>query len=226
MYDVYLDTQRLPVTPQSIIVKINNQNSKISLLSGSQINVLQKPGLSSISFSALIPRREYPFSLYTDGFNDVSFYIDMLENFKESAEPFWLTISRDSENEDVEFSHTDVEVVLEDYVIREEASNGTDVMVDINLSEYAGGGTKKIKREKVVSKKKKRSTQDKPVLETYTVVPGDYLWLIAERTLGDGRRYPEIYQLNKERIDERNKGTGLHHYTIYAGQVFVLPMKN
>lgn len=34
--------------------------------------------------------------------------------------------------------------------------------------------------------------------KTYTVVSGDTLWSIAERFLGNGARYPEIYNLNKE----------------------------
>ncbi len=34
----------------------------------------------------------------------------------------------------------------------------------------------------------------------YTVVRGDSLWAIAERCLGDGRRWPEIWQLNENKF--------------------------
>ena len=50
---------------------------------------------------------------------------------------------------------------------------------------------------------------------TYTVKPGDSLWSIAERLLGNGVRFAEILRLN-----------GLNGYTIYPGQVLKLPDKN
>lgn len=49
---------------------------------------------------------------------------------------------------------------------------------------------------------------------TYAVKPGDSLWGIAERELGDGLRYEELRQLN-----------GLDGYVIYTGQVLKLPEK-
>lgn len=50
---------------------------------------------------------------------------------------------------------------------------------------------------------------------TYTVKKGDCLWNIAKKELGDGIRWKEIYELNKDQISD----PGL----IYAGQEFVLP---
>ncbi|MGI6030916.1 MAG: LysM peptidoglycan-binding domain-containing protein [Eubacteriales bacterium] len=50
---------------------------------------------------------------------------------------------------------------------------------------------------------------------TYTVVKGDCLWRIAQRMLGDGSRYGEIYQLNQDIITNPN--------LIYPGQVLRLP---
>lgn len=37
----------------------------------------------------------------------------------------------------------------------------------------------------------------------YTVKQGDSLWTIAEKTLGDGERYPEIVALNRARLGDR-----------------------
>lgn len=50
---------------------------------------------------------------------------------------------------------------------------------------------------------------------TYTVVRGDTLWAIAARFLGNGARWPEIYNLNRNIIKNPN--------LIYAGQVLKLP---
>jgi len=60
---------------------------------------------------------------------------------------------------------------------------------------------------------------------TYTVVKGDSLSKIATAKLGNGKRFPEIYNLNQAAIDARNKGKAVDKYMIYPGQVFKLPVK-
>ena len=52
---------------------------------------------------------------------------------------------------------------------------------------------------------------------------GDTLWLIAQAAMGDGNRYPELYEANKAVIDGKNRGTGNPRYTIYPGQVLTIP---
>lgn len=49
----------------------------------------------------------------------------------------------------------------------------------------------------------------------YTVVKGDNLWKIAKEKLGDGSRYGEIFEANRDKIKNPSK--------IYVGQVLVIP---
>jgi nucleoid-associated protein YgaU len=49
------------------------------------------------------------------------------------------------------------------------------------------------------------------------IQPGNNLWRIAQRSYGDGLRYAEIYQANREQIHDPN--------LIYPGQVFAVPEK-
>jgi nucleoid-associated protein YgaU len=51
--------------------------------------------------------------------------------------------------------------------------------------------------------------------KTYTVVAGDSLSKIAKELLGDATRWPEIFELNKDQIENPD--------LIYPGQVFRLP---
>lgn len=51
---------------------------------------------------------------------------------------------------------------------------------------------------------------------TYTVQPGDSLWAIAQKTLGNGNRWPEIYALNQGVI-------GSNPNLIRTGEVLTLP---
>ena len=55
----------------------------------------------------------------------------------------------------------------------------------------------------------------KPVF--HTVVKGDTLWKIAEKTLGKGSRYPEIFEANRPMLSDPDK--------IYPGQVLRIPAK-
>jgi nucleoid-associated protein YgaU len=55
----------------------------------------------------------------------------------------------------------------------------------------------------------------KPVF--HTVVKGDTLWKIAEKTLGNGARYPEIFEANRPMLQHPDK--------IYPGQVLRIPAK-
>lgn len=60
------------------------------------------------------------------------------------------------------------------------------------------------------------SRTSKPKPKTYTVKPGDSLWKIAQKELGNGARYPEIAKLSKPPLgSDPNK--------IYPGQVLTLP---
>lgn len=55
-----------------------------------------------------------------------------------------------------------------------------------------------------------------PPPKTYTVKPGDTLWAIAKKTLGDGSRWKEIYQANLSVI-------GKDPSLIYPGQTLRIP---
>ncbi|MCW2244543.1 nucleoid-associated protein YgaU [Azospirillum fermentarium] len=50
------------------------------------------------------------------------------------------------------------------------------------------------------------------------VQPGNSLWRIARRTLGEGLRYTQIYQANREQIRDPDM--------IYPGQIFAIPASN
>ncbi|MCL2087665.1 MAG: LysM peptidoglycan-binding domain-containing protein [Oscillospiraceae bacterium] len=72
------------------------------------------------------------------------------------------------------------------------------------------------------SVKKEQTRPSPPAPKTYTVVPGDSLWAIAEKMMGDGNKYPQLYEANKSVIDPRNQQYAQPKYTIYAGQVLTV----
>lgn len=66
-----------------------------------------------------------------------------------------------------------------------------------------------------ISESKKTPDTGEMSTPTYEVKNGDCLWGIATKLLNDGQRWTEIYELNKDIIDDS--------YVIYTGEILSLP---
>jgi len=99
---------------------------------------------------------------------------------------------------------------------------GTEDLDNVDLSKAAEDYLVKggVDIEKINALKDKLSTEisyseEPKTVRTYIGVKGDCLWKIAEKFLGDGRRYIEIYNLNRDKIKNPD--------LIYVGQELILP---
>ena len=216
-YVFYLDGIELPVTPSKLSLKIKNNNKTVNLVNEGDVNVLKLPGLTEISFEALIPQTKYPFAVNV---NSASYYLAKLEELKTSKKAFKFVVVRTKPSGEILFK-TDMRVSLEEYTIEEDADNGLDLIISIELKQYRDYGTKIVKiiekqEQTIATVKQQRETDSAPNNKTYTVVAGDCLWNIAKKYLGNGARYNEIYNLNKDKITNPN--------LIYPGQVLILPV--
>lgn len=220
MYQVYIDDMLLPIAPQKIQVKSPGQNKTASLINGEEINIIKAPGLKDISFDAVIPQNRYPFAVYERGFEDAEAFLERLEELKENQEAFPFIVIRDGPG-NKSFYDTNLDVTLEDYTVSDDAKEGMDVIVSFNLKEYRPYGTRimnfTIIPEQEIPQASAEDIRDgtPPQVSTYTVVKGDCLWKIAKKLLGDGSRYTEIYNLNRDKISNPN--------LIYPGQVLTIP---
>lgn len=220
-YNFFLDGVQLPIAPPSLSIKIKNQNKTVTLINEGEVNILKMAGLTEISFNIRIPQTKYPFANYSGGFKGADYFLNKLERLKTGQKPFQFIVSRVLPNGKSLFD-TNIKVSLEDYEIKEEAEDGFDVVIGVKLKQYKSYGTKTVKisppptpAAKPVAQATADRPADPPKKTTYTVVAGDCLWNIAKKYLGNGARYTEIYNLNKDKIKNPN--------LIYPGQVLIMP---
>lgn len=220
-YKMYLGGVLMPITPSKVKVKINNQNETLTLISGEEINILKAAGLTDVSFDLLLPQVPYPFT--NGGAQPADYYLSLFKRLKTAKEPFQWTLNREKPNGSRLF-YTNLTVGMEDYQITDDAEEGFDITVTVSLKQYRHYGTKTVTiqpaptpatKPTATVEPPKRETSQAPKQSTYTVKSGDCLWNIAKKYLGDGSRYNEIYNLNKDKIKNPN--------LIYAGQVLTLP---
>lgn len=219
MYQVYLDDMLLPIAPQKIQMQYGNQNKTVNLINGGEVNIIRPPGLCEISFDILLPLSVYPFAVWDGSVDGAEEFLSRLQELKESESSFEFIVIRDGPGSR-EFFDTNMDVTLEDYKVTDDAKEGIDLSVTINLKEYSHYGTKIMNFTIVPDQPPQASTEEpaRPEPEppkTYTVQSGDSLWKIAKKTLGDSSRWLEIHNLNRDKISNPDR--------ISTGQVLTLP---
>lgn len=212
-YSCYLGGVEVP-TPAKLTVKVKNKNKTLVLLNEGEVNFLRSPGLSEI----VLP---LTFSML-NGSRSPDYYLGILERLKWSKEPTRFILVRVAPDGRTLYD-TNMLVSVEDYNIVEDAKEGLDVRVDVNLKQWRSYGTKTVTvkqpketgENQTVAVEKERDASTAPKATTYTVVMGDTLWGLAQKFYGNGAQYMKIYNANKDKIKNPN--------VIYVGQVLTIP---
>lgn len=218
-YEVYINDMLLPIPPQKIPIKYPGQNETVTLINGDEINITRPPGLVEISLEVVIPQVNYPAAVWDGSISDAEDFISSLQDLKESGTSFEFIVLRDTPGGSFD---TNIDVVLEDYKVSDDVKEGFDLAVSINLKEYRHYGTRIMNFSIIPDQEAPAATEpegqragEPPAVTSYTIVKGDSLWKIAKKLLGDGSRWQEIYNLNRDKINNPN--------LIYPGQTLTIP---
>lgn len=216
---------QLPVNPEDITINGTSNNSTVDTVGQGEISNIGFPGLKELTISSFFPKR-YNGELYinTGGqFEDPEFYITFFEDIKKAREPFRLIITDIDINMLVSiesFSNTyaygtdDVDYELE---LKEYKEHNIRILKATSSGFVAADSTQKVSAVSPTNTNSNRPVE-KSIPKTYTVVSGDNLWKIAQRYLGDGSRWNEIYSYNN------NKSIiGGNPNLIRPGQVLSIP---
>ncbi len=220
MYKMYLGINDgeegfiLPVLPEKIEINEDGDNETFNVINLGEINTINKPKLSEISFESYFPLNRGPYVSSEELFSP-SFYISKIRAWRDKRQKirFIFTGGSPLELNDL--------FIIESFKLSEKGGEVGDIYYSIEFKRYKPYAAKKVvivtkqntKNKTAAVKAKPPRPIEKPKQKTHTVVSGDTLWHIAKRYLGDGARYPEIAKLNN--IKNPN--------LIYPGQVFKIP---
>lgn len=183
----------LPLNPEHFRIRFPQKIEEKMLLSGFRLS----------SAGAMAATAELHFSLPRDSRYSTN------EGTKTGAGDIFLWLKRKKDNGEVicfSAGETAAMHCLIENLSLELREGDSDLHIGIALRE-----TEKTAEKQTVSVKK-----DETKTTYHTVGDGDSLWALAKRYLGDGNRWPEIYEANREIIgDDPN--------LIINGTVLIIP---
>lgn len=212
---------QLPVNPKNIVINKNANNSANTMVGMGEMSDIGFTKLRTLDISSFFPK-SYNGELYINtggSFEDPDFYIKFFEDIMEARKPFRLIIT-----------DLDINMLVSIEAFSKTYQHGTDdVDYKLSLREYRehnvriltaeqyANGSVKVSQASATTTNSDRAVE-KDIPTTYTVKDGDNLWLIAQRLLGDGSRWNEIYTYNNNRSI-----IGGNPNLIYQGQVLSIP---
>jgi len=171
---IRIDGLTLPVTPEKITACREGDNAALHLLEFGQVTDCRPPKPIVVCFEGFFPAQggnllavEKPF--------DPAYYVWKIEEWMEQKRPVRLITAGCG----LELS---IRATIEKAAFSEQGGSPGDIAYAMTLKEYRQYGA--------------RGT-DPIKAKSYTVQPGDTIWSIAKRALGDGGRYTEIMRLNE-----------------------------
>lgn len=216
-YNAEKQKLHIPVNPETINIDSGSSNKSVMVAELGEITIMQSRAAVQFSFSSFFPAHSFPGVKAAD-ITDPLELVEKISEWKNSKNPVHLIITS---------SKINCYCTIEKFTYWENGGDVGTIHYDITLKEYREITTRQVKVDTKTQKATVDNTQtrvDNSVQpKTYTVVAGDCLWSIAQKMMGNGARYKELYNANKSVIDPRNQKYGMPTYTIYAGQVFTIP---
>lgn len=158
-------------------------------------------------------------TLQRGSWDDPANYHKTLEDWRKNQTPLTILVTGYPIN---------LDVFLEDYTATATGGFG-DIEYEVEFTEDRDLSITETESSEDGSSGGTTDETKRPAEETtsYTIKTGDCMWNIAEQYLGDGSRWPEIYEANKEIIDSEAKKYGnsnsMNGTLIYAGVTLKIP---
>jgi len=210
---------RIPWLPETILFKSGGTvRASYDIMNKGPAEIPTGSGLCEYSWESVFPGKyRTDRSMQRGEWQDPAAYHNILEDWKAKGTPLVILAVGYPINKDV---------YLDDYIGKAAGGFG-DIEYEVSFIED---------REITISSTKEASgggtQRPAATTTTYTIKQGDTLWSIAQRFLGSGARWIEIYNANKEIIEstakKRWKAAGIDRdsqngHWIFPGTVITIP---
>lgn len=215
--DIYLTPEggaqiRFPMLPEKLSLGADAKFMSYSIISLGDVKLPRGKGIEEISWSGIFPGESRKKESFIRAYTKADNLIKSLRSYRDKGTKCTLLVTNSCINMSVYISKFKGEYVgHDDFQYEIEFISVQDIKIyttsELKIS------TPQAPRP--APKKETKNTATESKTRTYTVQSGDCLWRIAQRFLGSGARYPEIYNLNRDKISNPN--------LIYTGQVLRIP---
>ncbi|WP_152393758.1 LysM peptidoglycan-binding domain-containing protein [Paenibacillus guangzhouensis] len=191
-----------PVLPEVLEVTESGNNKTYEISIVGEINVIRKTKLAEISFESFFPNRWYPGANVSarECFGPAH-YIKKINSWRTKKQPVMLNLIGSNLG-------VSMYVSIEKFTYSEEAGAVGDIKYQISFKEYRPYEAKKVNiqtlatdsgsKKVIMNEHQSRPTRpDTRILPTtYTLQPGDNLWKVAKKILGDDSKWRSLQKLN------------------------------
>lgn len=221
-YDIWLSTNNhkvgfhLPVLPEKITIKRKSTGKTYDMIGTGQINQIGAPDLVEVSFDSYFPC-DFAVANYAvsnenetdDSTNKSSqavakkvtpppnpqLYVNLLSAWMASKRPIRFIYQGGNKSFTLPMS-------IDSFDYWEQGGDVGDIFYSISFKQYVFYSAKRVtvvtKQGKTVVQKQEPSRLNEQVQpETYTLKPGDSLFKVAKKILGNSSRWGEIQKLNR-----------------------------
>jgi nucleoid-associated protein YgaU len=197
---------QLPVNPERISVATSRGYEDVEVTQLGEYTIIGNGKLREFSFSSFFPREYNPSYCEYVGFRPPWELVRMIERWMNTGRPIRFTLTGQIYGDDY-FSIINEPVTIRSFNYYEEGGAPGDIYFDMTLKEYVFIEFRRLKQESstsdttAVTVSTETTRPDTSVKPTeYTVVSGDSLFKIAARIYGDGDKWRDIYNANKDTI--------------------------
>lgn len=208
----------LPINPEKLTIDNSASNEDIDIIGLGKATRKGDPGLTKVSIESFFPAADSYFYTGVKPKTCIDFIKKIWKTENKNNKVARIVTTGLPDNLNMFF-------VIESFVPEIRAGEEDDVYYTLEIKEYIPYGVKTVTvqksglaaaRAQSTTKTQATNTGTTQTQKTYTVVRGDCLWNITKKYTGNGARWRELYNLNKQVI-------GNNPNLIYPGAVLTLP---